>query len=239
MKFFTHINLYRFTKSLVIPFAILALAFSCENSDTDPIDEYDYYPLAVGRFAIYEVNEVVYSSGQANPVSKTWQEKDEVDRVSTDAEGFSTYTVSRSTRNASTDYWQKVKEFTVRKSPDKILTNIDNQTFFSLAFPISPKYEWNGNTYNNLDAESYYYQEINEPASIGAQNFSKTLKVVERNDTSIINRYLGVKQYGLGVGLISDEQIAFEFCQSEDCIGSGKIESGSRKTRKILEYGTR
>lgn len=215
------------------------LISSCKRDRTEPVDSYDYYPLEVGRYLIYDIKEEVYSAGQANPVKKSWQEKDEVDRISDDEKGVTTYIVSRSRRNLSTEYWKKEKEYTIRRYPDKLLTNIDNQTLFSLAFPVNPNVEWNGNSYNSLGEQKYHYEDLNKPVQIGAQSFDKALVVVERNDSSVINRYVGIKHYGLGVGLLSDDQTSFEFCQSEDCIGSGKIESGVHRSKVILEFGKR
>lgn len=211
---------------------------SCNNDSTEPVDVYDYFPLEVGRYQIYNVKETIYSAGQKDPVIHSYQEKDEIERMSTDADGISTYIFSRSTRNTASDYWQKVKEFSAREYPDKILTTIDNQTFFSLIFPIDSKVTWNGNTYNNLEAENYHYLDINKPLTLDTLIFDKTLTVLERKDTSIIDRFVGIKQYGLGVGLISDDQIAYEYCQNEECIGSETIESGTHKTRTIVEFGT-
>ncbi|WP_051663876.1 hypothetical protein [Dyadobacter crusticola] len=237
MNTFTHIAQNRSLKNWALMlFVSLSLA-ACDGDKAEPVDTYQYYPLEVGRYAIYDVREEIYSTGQANPVIKNWQEKDQIERVSTNAEGISTYTYSRSTRNKAGEYWTKVKEFAVQKFPDKILTNIDNQTFFSMAFPIDMRMSWNGNIYNNLDAEDYHYEDLGQSAKIGDQTFNNVLNVVERNDSSIINRYIGIKQYGLGVGLISDLQTSFEFCQDDACIGSGKIDSGTRKTRKIVEFG--
>lgn len=241
MKISTHINRQLSGKvnfGNILLLLISMAAFSCDPKTTEPVDDYNYFPLEVGRYLIYQVQEEVYSTSQKDPVVKTWQEKDEVIKVETN-ENISTYTLSRSSRNNATEYWQKVKEFTVQKYPDKILTNIDNRTYFSMAFPVDPNLEWNGNSYNDLDGEDYHYQNINAPASIEAQSFDKTLTVEERRDTSIINRYIGVKQYALGVGLISDDQTAVELCQNENCIGSGQIESGTHKVRKIMEFGNK
>ncbi|MEO6284788.1 MAG: hypothetical protein ABIN80_30850 [Dyadobacter sp.] len=241
MKITTHIKWFSQHKALIPMLSLVTIMtvvnFSCENKDNDPVDIYEYYPLTVGSYTVYEVKEEIYSTGQAAPVKKTWQEKDEIEKVVSNAEGIPTYTFSRSTRNSSTDYWQKIKEFTVQKYPDKLLTNIDNQTFFSMAFPVDSRLKWNGNTYNNLEVQDYHYENVNQPVVIGTQSFDKSLTVIERKDTSIINRYIGIKQYGLGVGLISDDQTFYELCQNEDCIGSGKIESGTHKSRKILEFG--
>ncbi|MDR6803517.1 hypothetical protein J2Y45_000787 [Dyadobacter sp. BE34] len=227
-----------FAKHITI-LAIASIAFSACDDTTDPLDPYDYYPLEIGHYIVYDVNQEVYSAGQTAPVVTKWQEKDEVDRVASDSAGIVTYVIARSTRNSTADYWQKVKEYTIHKYPDKLLTNIDNQPFLSLTFPIDSRTTWNGNSYNNLEKQDCYYEPGFKSVKIGEQSFDNVLTVVERSDTSIINKYVTIKQYGVGVGLISDDQTAFEFCQNDDCIGSGKVESGNHKTRKIIEFGSR
>lgn len=227
-----------FSKHITI-LAIASIAFSACDDDAEPVDTYQYYPLTVGHYQVYEVNQEVYSTGQAAPVVTKWQEKDEVDRIASDSAGIVTYIIARSTRNSAADYWQKVKEYAVHKYPDKLVTNIDNQPFLSLTFPIDSRTIWNGNSYNNLDKQDCYYEPGTKPVKIGEQSFDNVLDVVERFDTSIINRYVTVKQYALGVGLISDDLTAFEFCQNDECIGSKKVESGSHKTRKIIEFSSK
>jgi len=241
VKSYTHI-IKSSTRRIIqmLPILTIVLFFqSCDNNSTEPLNVYDYFPLEIGRYQIYDVKEETYSAGVKAPVIRTYQEKDEIERMSTNSQGIPTYIFSRSTRVLSTDYWQKIKEFSVEKYPDRLLTNIDNQTFLSLVFPIDEKVTWNGNTYNNLDVENYRYQNINKPQQKGTINFDNSLTVLERKDTSIINRYIGIKQYGLGAGLISDEQTAYEYCQNDACIGSETIESGTHKTRIIIEFGTK
>lgn len=233
-------TIYRTLTKHITILAIASIAFSaCDNDDTDPIDPYAYYPLTIGHYVVYDVSQEVYSAGQSTPVVTKWQEKDEVNRIASDSAGIMTYVVARSTRNSSADYWQKVKEYTIHKYPDKLLTNIDNQVFMSLIFPIDSRASWNGNSFNNLDKQDYYYEPNVKSIKIGELSFDNVLTVVEREDTSIINRYVTVKQYSPGVGLISDDETAFEFCQKDDCIGLKQIESGSHKMRKIIEFGVR
>lgn len=227
-----------FAKHITI-LAVASIAFTACDDATEPADPYEYYPLTIGHYVVYDVNQEVYSTGQTAPVVTKWQERDEIDRIASDSAGIVTYIIARSTRNTSADYWQKVKEYAVHKYPDKLLTNIDNQPFLSLTFPIDSRATWNGNSYNSLDEQDCYYEPGVKTVKIGEQSFDNVLTVVERKDTSIINKYVTIKQYGSGIGLISDDQTAFEFCQNDDCIGSGKVESGVHKTRKIIEFGNR
>jgi hypothetical protein len=216
---------------------LIFIALSCNNSNTDPIDVYSYFPVEVGRYQIYQVDETVYSASQKDPTVTSWQEKDEVDKILSSDQNTTTYLVARYKRSSAGDYWQKSSEYTISKSPDRILTNIDNQTIFSFIFPLDPGTTWNGNLYNNQDPQEYHYEDIGSPGSVQSLSFDKTLAVVERYDTSIIDRYVGIKKYALGTGLIQDEQTSFQYCQDTACIGSGKVESGTYKTRKIIESG--
>ncbi|WP_159474524.1 hypothetical protein [Dyadobacter sp. 3J3] len=229
---------WKFFKSFLYLIPLLAIQ-SCNDSNTDPVNTYDYFPLTVGHYMVYDVNEAVYSSGQTKPVIKAYQEKDEISSVTVNSDGSSTYIVSRSSRNTASDYWVKTKEYSINQFPDKLIFNIDNQSQVPLVFPIDSKITWNGNMYNTLDAEDYHYENINQPFTLGALSFDKSLTLIERSDTtSVIDYDLGLKRFAIGVGLIYDEQTSYEYCQATaDCIGKGIIDSGSKKTRKIIEYG--
>jgi hypothetical protein len=223
----------------IICLLIIGFLFqSCNDSTKEPVDAYDYFPLTVGHYMIYDVQETVYSSGQKNPVISAYQEKDEVSRVTSGTDAGETYIVSRSTRKTSTDSWQKIKEYSIKQFPDKLIFNIDNQSLVPFIFPVDSKITWNGNMYNTLDPEAYHYEDINQPYQVENLSFDKTLTLVERRDTtSVIDYDLGLKRFALGVGLIYDEQTSYEYCQSSaECIGKDIIDSGSRKVRKLVDY---
>tara|TARA_R110002124_G_scaffold169757_1_gene337370 strand:- start:691 stop:1281 length:591 start_codon:yes stop_codon:yes gene_type:complete len=192
--------------------------------------------LEIGHYIIYDVHETIYSAGQATPAVNVRQEKDEVDRILDKSEFSTTYIIARYQRKSPTENWQKTKEFTITKSPDKILTNLDNRTVFSLVFPMDLNLKWNGNTYNNQDPQNFKYSEINQPIDVGSLKFTNGVTVIEKEDSSIINKYQTIKQYALGVGLVSAEQTAIEYCQDDHCIGDYIIESGFRTSRIINSY---
>ncbi|WP_353721982.1 hypothetical protein [Dyadobacter sp. 676] len=225
--------------TLYILIVIASLAVSCDDDVTSPKNDYEYFPLEVGSYTVYEVKEEIYSAGKTEPKTSSWQEKDQIIDKTDDGDSES-FILARFTRSTGSDYWVKTKEFRINRTPDKILTSIDSETFFSLIFPVSESVRWNGNAYNNRDKEDYFYQDINRPYSESKQRFDNTLTVVERMDSSIINRYTGIKKYALGVGLIYDDQVSYEYCQTPECLESDirVVESGTHRTRKILEFGT-
>lgn len=221
-------------------FVILSLFASCDNSNVDTIDPNRYGVLKEGNYIIYDVREENYSAGKNEPDVSSWQEKDQVVNLSQESENSTVALVARYKRNNESDYWTKVKEFRIVRSPDKLLTTIDNESFLSLVFPLDARVSWNGNQYNNRDAEDYRYEDIDQPFNIAQQDFGNTLTVIERQDSSIINKYSGIKKYALDVGLVYDDQVSFEYCQTQECLNSDirQVESGYHRTRTVKQFGS-
>jgi hypothetical protein len=218
---------------------LIAFFVGCDKSDDPSVDPYQYVPTSVGQFVISDVEEKVYSAGKAEPVVKKWQEKDQVLNKSVDKESITTLTFSRSLRTSETAPWEKSKEYMVKIYPDKVLTSIDNRTDMNLVFPLNGQTEWNGNSYHNAEEQKYHYESLNKPATVSKLSFDNSITVVEREDSSAINQYIGIKKYALGVGLIFDDQIAYEYCQTEECFASDvkKIESGYHRIKTVSQFG--
>ncbi len=219
--------------------ACLAIISCKDSSAPPPQDEYAYMPLEVGNYIIYDVKEEAYSADREQPVLSSWQEKYQIESFSISDKEVSEFILVTYKRLSNKDYWQKVKESSIKRFPDKILTTSDNRTVLSLVFPIDAHVQWNGNIYNNGEEEKHHYESINKMDSLPGQLFDHTLTVVERMDSSVINKYIGIKKYALGIGLIFDEQLSFEYCQTEECLQNDvrKVESGYRVVRVISGNG--
>ncbi|WP_159474521.1 hypothetical protein [Dyadobacter sp. 3J3] len=223
---------------------IIGILQSCNNDETEPTNSYDYYPLEVGQISIYEIKETVYSAGQKDPAINSWQEKEEINSVITNSRGIPTYLISTSRRDNSSSYWQKIKQQTVEQYPDKIVQNIDNELIVPMIFPIDKSLEWNGYIYLNLNTtdnrygNNFNYENLGEPFNTGLTTFEKTLKVVERVDTSGLTKYnFASKHYANGVGLIIEQQADFDYLQiNGELSGYKVISSGKRRTKRLIEY---
>ncbi len=224
---------------------VLAVTTSCSSPETDPVDPYSFFPLEMGMYRIYSVNEEVYSAGQKEPVKKSWKEKDEVIRRESGANGNSNFILSRSIWDTQGQYWRKIKEYAVSSFPDKIIVNLDNEIFTPLIFPYSANIKWDGYEYFNISdldpryGHQHHYEEINKPLQFDSLKFARTIKVSERSDTTGVTQYrLGFKFYASGVGLVADEQTDFEYLQvNGEIMGYRVIASGTRRVKRIVEYG--
>lgn len=113
-----------------------------------------------------------------------------------------------------------------------------------MIFPIGKSLEWNGYIYLNLRTTDnrygnyFNYENVGEPFDTGKIKFEKTLKVVERADTSGLTKYnFASKHYANGVGLILEQQADFDYLQANGELSGYKvISSGKRRTKKLIEY---
>lgn len=237
---------YKKVISKVLPTASLLLIgflLSCHNNETEPVNPYSYFPVALSQYSIYDIAEVTYSAGQKDSIMLSWQEKDEIISVSTSSSGISTYTISTSTKNKTTGNWQKVKQYILEMYPDKIIQNLNNESIIPIVFPIDKNLKWDGYMYLNLNStdnrygHKFYYDNVEGSFNNGLKDFKKTLKVVERIDTSGLIKYnFASKHYAQDVGLILDQQADFEYLQvNGELSGYKVISSGKRRIKRLVE----
>lgn len=235
-----------FRKLVMLTVLVLLIAIqACNQTQTEPANPYDYFPLEIGRYQIYQVNEMVYSVGQKDPKVRSWYEKDEITRKGEESSNGAVYIASHSVRTNSSDYWQKVSEYRVTSYPDKLIVNQGNEIFTSLVFPYTPTVNWDGYQYFNLDKDDYRsgymfrYEDLDQPLTIDSLKFERTFKVSERSDTTgPLYFRLGYKQYASGIGLVADQLTNIDYLQENgELVGYRTIGSGIRRTKKIIAYG--
>ncbi len=216
---------------------IVALG-GCETEPKKPVDEYhQYFPLRLNRPLVYQVTETRYAAA-TQPATASWQEKDEIVRLSESSDGYPLFIYSRWKRNTPADPWQKVKEYSVVRYPDKYLHSMDNVTTVPVIFPVSYRATWDMNFHNDREMEICTYDYIGRELTIGELSFPNTIQVSGRNhtDDDIVKYNLGYSQYAFGVGLIYEEQTDYEYCQEAHCFGEKIISSGVSTIRQIIEY---
>ena len=224
--------------------AIVLFLIACENPEESPAVP-DYFPVTAGSYRIYAVEEAIYSTGNKEPKTASWLEKEEVTYSKTDSNGVSEYLISYSVRTKPTDYWVKTKEYKAFVSIDKVMQNKDNELITSLVFPYSPVVKWDGYQHFSMNDEDpryghlFYYENLDQPQQIDSLYFPTTLKVTERLDTTGVLLYrLGYKYYAAGVGLVMDVQTDYDYLQNNgELVDYRVIDKGVRRVRKIIGYG--
>ncbi|TAD95457.1 MAG: hypothetical protein EAZ97_15455 [Bacteroidetes bacterium] len=229
-------------KKKLIYFLFLASFLpSCESKSLDPVDKllgYDYFPVEVGYFISYNVKESIYKVNQ--PVEqKSYQLKEVFSEKFADQSGAQIYKIVRYQRENGRKNWQIVSELTASKSRLNAVRNEFNFSFIKLVFPLEKDKTWNGNVLNNLGTERYVMQDLAKEFTFSGKKYSKTVTVIENNDSTLVNKDVRKSVYSEQIGLIysKSEQLAYCQDQKKGCLGKAIIESGRILEMSIFDSG--
>ena len=124
------------------PYQILLLVFvvSCNKQTVEDFDVdfgYDYFPLEVGKYLIYESDSIIYdpiAEGTEVLITKTFVKEAITDTV-VDNSGNTWYTVERSERKDPEGSWVLKRILWLSRTESQALRNEDNLRLISMIFP--------------------------------------------------------------------------------------------------------
>lgn len=218
--------------------ALLALLWGCEAENPLPLARgTEYFPLTMGRYQIYAVQEVRYVNG-SQPLTLSYELMTAVADSFPAPDGQYIYVIHRSTRANDSAAWQALDTWSVRMQDDRVTVSEGNTPFVKLIFPVREGTRWDGNTYNTLGDDEYELTSAGQPLEVNGMTFEKTATVEqERNEDLIVFRDERSEVYASGVGLVKKEIIQFHYCTDDTCLGQQIIDEGLEMKMDIKEYG--
>lgn len=197
----------------------------------------EFFPLEVGYFVEYDVNEEEINLGRP-AIVRQYQIKELIAERYTDPEGKTAYRVTRMRRNLDSQGWQPDSTITLRLQVDHVIRNENGRDFVKMLFPPAEKLSWNGNIYNTLGEDSYELKNVNQPLKVGGATFERTATVVQQNDSTLVNQDKRVEVYAAEVGLIYRERVNVQFCSfTPACVGKAQIDFGTRQFVRFRKAG--
>lgn len=246
-------------KKLFFAFAISGVILWLAACETTPDDyqvalDYEYFPLQVGKFIVYEVDSTIYDPTGDTSVfsSKTLVKEEVVDTIS-DNNGLTLYKIERYQRTADTLPWQVTKVFTASIQDNKAIQTEDNLRFIKVVFPAKKNKTWDGNVHFNsslivtvageslemFKGWSYKIESSGEPETVGDFNFDEVLTVRESDNENLIELRRSKAKYAKGIGLVYRELWILDTQCIEQCEGQTweeKAEKGFILTQKIIAH---
>ena len=212
---------------------------ACNDGDQPNVNDSgsDYFPLKVGTYQRYRVDEIRYSQ-VAEPETLRYELKEVVVDSFVNASKSIVYVIQRSTRADENSEWQFLETWSARKNTESAISVEGNTAYEKLSFPLNKGASWDGNEFNDLGEDSYAVTDYDVSSDVNGTTFDKTLTVEQEfNEDPIVYTDLRTEVYARGVGLIKKETTQLVFCQSQTCPGNELIESGVIYKQEIMEYG--
>lgn len=207
--------------------------------DTDPLEPVylgdDYFPLVVGHYGIYSVDETNYDV--FGETKSNYEVKLHI------ADSFITnditnYVINRYVRASEIDDWEIDLVWMAAIIDNQLIVQKNNVRHSLLKFPIKEGLIWDGNAYNTSVEDKYEMKSVNQPFQLGEEMYSSTLTVLQHENLDIlVETDYRLQVFAKDVGLIYNEVRHIIYCSEFDCFGQELIDEGIIYKQTITNYG--
>lgn len=221
-------------------FVISVVMLSCQKN-IEPDSKrlgYDYFPLEIGKYVIYNVDEEIYQlSGNGIPQKRLYQLKEIITDTFTNLSGEKQYVLERYVRNNVDAPWQIDSVWSALRTGLQAIKFENNVPYVKLTFPTENNKFWNGNAYNDKGVQNYRITNYQKPLTFGELYFPNTLTVEMGKDSSLVSHIERREIFALDVGMIYMFRKNIRYFSDPPDLGLGKIESGKIEKFTVVAYG--
>jgi hypothetical protein len=200
----------------------MSILFSCKKKEGTFDLGSDYFPIrSQGAYIIYDVERITY---QASGFDTNNYQLKEVSGDTAWLNGKLYYKVLRYIRPDSLASWPFQPDsvwYQYNNNAQAVKTE-NNRPFIKLVFAVEENKSWNGNALNTYSSDNYTMVNVGKSYSADGHYFPSTLKVVQQDDTSLVNEDQRYEVYAKGLGMIEKYSNTVLFCSEPSCI-SNKI----------------
>lgn len=226
-------------RGFLLFFCVFGFLHSCKNDTVVPADAgYNYFPVNVGHYCVYDVDSVVYDDFEHDTDYYHYQIKEVLESVYSDNEGREAIRVERYKRSNDTLPWVISRVWTFCRTQTTAEKIEENERFIRLTFPVRKDKQWNGNAFNTIGEWKYKYTSVDDPFMLNNLSFDSTLLVVQKNESNLLNHRYYEERYAKKVGMI--EKNVIDVYDDTLIIGVpviNRIYGGVQYSIKLTEWG--
>ena len=216
---------------------VLFVLFAC-NKTVEPDDRrlgYVYFPLEIGNYVVYEVDEKNYTILDSNRVF--YQLKEVVTDTFTNLSGQKQFVLERYRRNNDLENWRIDSVWSALRTGSQAIKFENNIPYIKLVFPVERNNSWNGNAFNDKGESLFRTSEFRRSRRYGDIQLPNTVKVLMGNDSSLVTQVKREEVFAENIGLVFMERINVRFKSEPENLGKGLIESGKIERFTVIDFG--
>jgi len=219
---------------LLLLIAILACTESTVTPDPNRLG-LNYFPLEVGSFRVYDVEEINYTVLAVDTFN--YQLREIVSRKAVDITGDSVFIIYRESRSDELEAWQLDSVWTARLTGTAAVMVENNVSFLKMVFPIRNDSTWDGNSLNVKSPEFYRYDTFFPDTVLNDTTYMDLVKVIQSDQgEDFLGRDDRMEIYVQDIGLLIKESVVLKFCQM-DCAEEKEIEAGRIWRQTLTSHG--
>lgn len=215
---------------------VLTSLFACKKDpvDTSIIYGYEYFPVEVGHYAIYDVVDIFHDL-EIEPAHDTnrFQIKELIADILVDGEGDTIQKLKRYIRADESEDWAIQDIWTQKRTASTAEVVEENDRQIKMIFAIAYNRTWDGNALNNEPELECYYENIYEPYTVNSTVYDSTVIVEKENFISFIDFNRSYDVYARNVGKIKSvyKNLAIDNSDTTD------IQKGVELYYDLIEFG--
>lgn len=222
-------------------FLIAAVAAVSCKKDTSPAPDlgYNYYPVKLGSWIIYDVDSTYYNLFTGQKEVYQFQVMELVDSILSDNSGRAMLRKKRFYREDATEDWTIGRIWSAVRTSDKVESNEENIKYVKLIFPVRKGKTWNGNAMNSDKESEYKYLDVHVASTINGNTFDSTAMIQHEADSNLIEKKVKKEMYAKNVGMVykyfedvAVQDTAIDFSKPFD----ERINTGVRYSYRINSY---
>ncbi len=209
----------------------------CEKEPNPQVSDYQYFPIAVGQYQIYEVTDINYTIS-SDPIYSKYFLKEQISESYENQASEKIYKIERFKRQTNAQSWKIDSVWTAQLLTNKVVRTENNVDIIKLFFPIQTAQFWNKNELNSFSVQKISYQDKGKDFKIDGKVYQNTVSVIIKNDSSLLSKNKNFEVYAPLFGMIYQENTNLAYCQATPtCVGKGLIEYGKEQKVKLIEMG--
>lgn len=229
--------------SIVIIMSSLGLIFSaCTESEEPDIEAigYDFFPLEVGNYRIYAVNEIVWEANKILPDTMIYDLK-ELISDSINAGGVELiYILQRWKRSITDPVWKLDSNWSTYRNAIQAVVGENGIPVIKLVFPLEESKSWDSNGLNESSPDDFQMSSVFSPYSNDFGMYESSVTVIQEEKLdSLIELDYRIEIFAKDIGLVEKVDSHLIFCQDPDvdCLGMKIVEEGRTLKQVLIEYG--
>lgn len=192
---------------------------------------YNYAPLNVGDFFIYQIDSIYYDDFANTVDTFRYQLKEVIDSSYELLGGETGFRIERYYRSHSNQDWKIKNVWVAYKTVSQFVRIEENQSIVQLVFPIVEDLKWDINHKNNLSAATAEITEIQPNFNNGVLSFDSTITVTLQDEENLIEKRFKAVHYSKDYGLV------YRKLQDLRTEVNGKIVRGIDYSLYLIEKG--
>ena len=226
-------------------FLCFTMTLACRSELAEPLDDsiygYEYYPLEVGKFRIYEVDSIQFDLGSNDlPIqdSARYYVREEIVEKFVDQTDEDIYRLERYRSVSPEGPWSIQDVITQSRSTNQSFYTENNLRLINLTFPVEKGTRWDGSAFIKDDiivfirgealemfkGWEYEVLSVDSTETVGDNTYDAVATIQQADSDNIIELRYAQEKYAKGIGLVRRERrILDSYCKyigtNENCFG--------------------